>query len=144
MQTMGVLIPVEVDDDVMFPLRLVLLPASIMALGDDSCKVRLHLACADGVASVEMQCVVGMWQLVAGGKQVWGDQDTLEDLKIKMTHEAQQLADKHDVHQVCPSFVKPTLPVLSTQQWRKYSEDDVTSLDIIDPVAGQVFCALTV
>jgi hypothetical protein len=149
MERPKVLLPVEVTDDIMTPLRLVLLPACIVALSDNCCTVRVTVGPSQtrpNGPNREVECVVALSQLVAGGNQVVGEFDkmNLEELELATTGKAQILTDEfEDIRKVCREFVRPSLPVVSSDQWNKLGIS-CTHLNIIDPVAGQVFCWCTV
>eukprot|EP00873_Tetraselmis_striata_P006295 jgi/Tetstr1/426559/TSEL_001635.t1 len=143
MEAVRVLVPVQVNDDIYCPLRLVLLPASVVALGERHCRVRLRQLMADD--GTEVHCTVGMGQLVAGEKQVCGEKDSLENLKMKLAHQAHELAaDEYSIDRLCRSFVCPALKPMSTEEWSKLSTSSVTYLNIFDKAVGQAFCACAV
>lgn len=138
MTDVTVLLPVGVTDDVMTPLRLLSLSATLQGQECGRCKVIINLSEA---RREQVLCTVTEQQIIPSAMP--GRDRIICDLKNALMERLMSAINDNGMETACLEFSQPLLPALTTSMWLKLSPE-VDIVPYVDPAASQAMCTSTI
>ena len=131
-----VLLPVEVTDDLMTPLRMLMLPTTVTGATGSRRHVSIDLTFANlGV----VECIVSEQQLFANESPLSPAYGDLSMVKMEMISKMSEVADSQGMDKALMEYSKPCLPALATETWEKIATF-IDDIPIVDPAASAASC----